>query len=111
MPFVSPRMSLSHLKFEPGYTSPPHKTQLIDTIRTIRVSLEDSRTLADQENEEEILETAADECATCCRSVALVITAMLLIRHVYVVLTVSVGGYPFSLITVIKCMSCSWTLN
>ncbi|XP_075491138.1 uncharacterized protein LOC142529480 isoform X1 [Primulina tabacum] len=88
-------------KFEPGYTSPPQKTKLNDTILTIRVSLEESRTGADQENEEEILEIAADKSATYCRSVALVFTALLLIRHIYVVLAVGVGGYPFSLLTLL----------
>ncbi|XP_073149983.1 uncharacterized protein [Henckelia pumila] len=89
-------------KFEPGYTSPPQKTQLNDTIVTIRVSLEDSRSGADQENEEDILESAAaDQSGAYCRSVALIFTALLLIRHVYVVLAVGVGGYPFSLLTVL----------
>lgn len=88
-------------KFEPGYTSPPQKTQLNDTTVTIRVSLEDSRTGTDEENEEEILEAAADKSAIYCRSVALVFTVLLLIRHIYVVLAVGIGGYPFSLLTVL----------
>ncbi|XP_073314040.1 uncharacterized protein [Primulina huaijiensis] len=86
-------------KFESGYISPPQKTQLNDTTVTIRFSLEDSRTGEDQQNDEEILENAADKSATYCRSAALVFTALLLIRHIYVVL--SVGGHPFSLLTML----------
>ncbi|PIM97703.1 Ubiquitin--protein ligase [Handroanthus impetiginosus] len=95
-------------KFEPGYTSPPKKTQLINTTVTIRGSLEVPRNDREQENPEEILETeysecvsAADRSASCCRSVALIFTALLLIRHLFAVLTGGAGAYPFSLPTVL----------
>ncbi|KAI3449401.1 hypothetical protein Pfo_006066 [Paulownia fortunei] len=95
-------------KFEPGYTSPPKKTQLIDTTVTIRGSLEVPRNEQEEENPGEILETEDSECASaadrsafCCRSVALIFTALLLIRHLFAVLTGGAGGYPFSLLTVL----------
>ncbi|KAL0418906.1 UNVERIFIED_CONTAM: hypothetical protein Sradi_1304100 [Sesamum radiatum] len=43
---------------------------------------------------------AADRTVSCCRLVALIFTALLLIRHLFAVLTVGTGGYPFSLLTV-----------
>ncbi|XP_020550826.1 uncharacterized protein LOC105163052 isoform X3 [Sesamum indicum] len=95
-------------KFEPGYTSPPKKTQLIDTTVTIRGSLEVPRDEQEQENRGEIVDTEYSECAStaersayCCRSVALIFTALLLIRHLFAVLTGGAGGYPFSLLTVL----------
>ncbi|KAK4418062.1 putative E3 ubiquitin ligase SUD1 [Sesamum alatum] len=95
-------------KFEPGYTSPPKKTQLIDTTVTIRGSLEVPRDEQEQENRGEILDTEYSECAStaersasCCRSVALIFTALLLIRHLFAVLTGGAGEYPFSLLTVL----------
>ncbi|XP_073300475.1 uncharacterized protein [Primulina huaijiensis] len=98
-------------KFEPGYTSQPKKAHLIDTtIVTIRGRLEIPRINREQENVGEILETeysecasAADRSAACCRSVALILTALLLIRHCFAVFasgTVS-GGYPSSLPTLL----------
>ncbi|XP_011079563.1 uncharacterized protein LOC105163052 isoform X2 [Sesamum indicum] len=67
-------------KFEPGYTSPPKKTQLIDTTVTIRGSLEVPRDEQEQENRGEIVDTEYSECAStaersayCCRSVALIV--------------------------------------
>ncbi|KAL0389707.1 UNVERIFIED_CONTAM: putative E3 ubiquitin ligase SUD1 [Sesamum calycinum] len=95
-------------KFEPGYTSPPKKTQLIDTTVTIRGSLEVPRDEQELENRGEILDTEYSECAStaersayCCRSVALIFTALLLIRHLFAVLTGGAGEYPFSLLTVL----------
>ncbi|KAL0311468.1 UNVERIFIED_CONTAM: hypothetical protein Sangu_2441500 [Sesamum angustifolium] len=44
---------------------------------------------------------AADRTVSCCRLVALIFTALLLIRHLFAVLTVGTGGYPFSLLTVL----------
>ncbi|KAL0435965.1 UNVERIFIED_CONTAM: putative E3 ubiquitin ligase SUD1 [Sesamum radiatum] len=100
-------------KFEPGYTSPPKKTQLIDTTVTIRGSLEVPRDEQEQENRGEILDTEYSECAStaersayCCRSVALIFTALLLIRHLFAVLTGGAGEYPFSLLTVLIVKAC-----
>ncbi|XP_073151438.1 uncharacterized protein [Henckelia pumila] len=99
-------------KFEPGYTSQPKKAHLIDTtIVTIRGSLEIPRMNPEQENVGEILETefsecasAADRSAACCRSVALILTALLLIRHLFAVFisgAAGSGGYPLSLPTLL----------
>ncbi|XP_057782209.1 uncharacterized protein LOC131000355 [Salvia miltiorrhiza] len=88
-------------KFEPGYTSPPKKIQLIDATVTIRGSLEVPR------NDEQQLETehfecddAADRSASFCRTLALIFTALLLTRHLFGVVS-GAGDYPFSLVTVL----------
>ncbi|KAL7112531.1 hypothetical protein ACP275_04G008100 [Erythranthe tilingii] len=97
-------------KFEPGYTSPPEKKQLIDTTVTIRGSLQvPNRNEQEEENRGEIVEaeeesdceSAADRSASCCRSVALILTALLLTRHLFAVLIGGAGAYPFSLLTVL----------
>ncbi|KAI3460758.1 hypothetical protein Pfo_017421 [Paulownia fortunei] len=95
-------------KFKPGYTTLPKKPQLIDTTVTIRGSLEVPRTESEHENPVENLETdyydcasPADISASCCRSVALIFTILLLIRHLFAVFTGGAGGYPFSLVTVL----------
>ncbi|KAL0371528.1 UNVERIFIED_CONTAM: putative E3 ubiquitin ligase SUD1 [Sesamum angustifolium] len=71
-------------------------------------SLEVPRDEQEQENRGEILDTEYSECASsaersayCCRSVALIFTALLLIRHLFAVLTGGAGEYPFSLLTVL----------
>lgn len=88
-------------KFEPGYTSPPpKKTQLIDATVTIRESLEVPR----NEQEEENINLECDESdtsASCCRTLALTFTALLLMRHLFAVVTGGAGAYPFSLLTVL----------
>ncbi|XP_051118944.1 uncharacterized protein LOC127243114 [Andrographis paniculata] len=95
-------------KFEPGYTSPPKKTQLIATTITIRETL--VVPINEEEgNQGEILDrdyyseyaTADNTGAACWRSVALIFTALLLIRHLFDVLTGEEGPYPFSLATVL----------
>ncbi|KAL3648106.1 hypothetical protein CASFOL_009074 [Castilleja foliolosa] len=95
-------------KFESGYISPPKKIQQNDTTVTIRESLEVPRNEQQQENRGEIIETedyesglAANKSAYCCRSVALILTALLLIRHLFVVLTGGEGTYPYSFLTVV----------
>ncbi|XP_073049767.1 uncharacterized protein [Primulina eburnea] len=97
-------------KFEPGYTSQPKKAHLIDTTTvTIRGSLEIPR-INPEQNVGEILETeysecasAADRSAACCRSVALILTALLLIRHLFDVFNSGAGSgsYPLSLPTLL----------
>ncbi|KAG6436030.1 hypothetical protein SASPL_100911 [Salvia splendens] len=89
-------------KFEPGYTSPPKKVQLIDATVTIRVSLEVPRN--EQEEEDERLETESEDgdnrSASFCTTLALIFTALLLTRHVFAVVS-GEGDYPFSLLTVL----------
>ncbi|CAI9785578.1 unnamed protein product [Fraxinus pennsylvanica] len=92
-------------KFEPEYTAPPKKPQLIDSTVTIRGSLEVPRREPEQENAVQILESecasAADTTASWCRSVAVIFTVLLLIRYLLVVLTGGTGDYPFSLLTLL----------
>ncbi|XP_051141837.1 uncharacterized protein LOC127258847 [Andrographis paniculata] len=95
-------------RFEPGYVSAlPKKTGRIDATVTIRGSLEVLRN--DQEgNPREVVETEHSECASatdrsgaCCRSVALMLTALLLIKQLFDVVVGGAGDYHFSLMTVV----------
>ncbi|KAF5931437.1 hypothetical protein HYC85_032310 [Camellia sinensis] len=138
-------------KFEAGYTAPPpKKTQLVDTVvtirylsyRLIRVEIYDPcyhlRTIEfqpcsfytahyysevwkfqeesdDKQNPElvaiaegQMLETNYSECSeaavrstTCCRSIALIFTVLLLARHLLAVLTGGTEDYPFTLVTLL----------
>ncbi|CAK9145211.1 unnamed protein product [Ilex paraguariensis] len=102
-------------KFEPGYTSPPPKAQSIDTTLTTRGSLEVPRRGQEIEDSEleaieegQMLETGYPECsssvyssASCCRSVALIFTVVLLVRHLLAVLIEGTEGYPFTLLTLL----------
>ncbi|CAA3033767.1 uncharacterized protein LOC111411750 [Olea europaea var. sylvestris] len=92
-------------KFEPGYTTPPKKAQLIDSAVTIRGSLEVPRREPEQENAVQILDyecaSAADRSASWCRSVAVIFIVLLLIRYLLVLLTGGTGNYPFSLLTLL----------
>ncbi|KAG8370609.1 hypothetical protein BUALT_Bualt13G0001200 [Buddleja alternifolia] len=97
-------------KFEPGYTFPFEvTTQLIDTAVTISKEVTKTTLLyrvdclrSLGENPGEILQTdAADKNSFCCRLVALIFTALLLIRHLFAVLTGEAEGYPFSVLTVL----------
>ncbi|KAA8543036.1 hypothetical protein F0562_021469 [Nyssa sinensis] len=101
-------------KFEPGYTAPPKKAQLVDAAVTIRGSLEVPRRERETENgglvgngEGQMLETEdysecslpADRSAACCRTVALIFTVLLLVRHLLAVLNGRTEDYPFTLLT------------
>ncbi|CAA0831982.1 RING/FYVE/PHD zinc finger superfamily protein [Striga hermonthica] len=99
-------------KFEPGYTCPPPKkaNQFVTSV-TIRESLGVGRDEEEQENRGQVFEAEDyddSECAyeanksasSCCRLVALIITALLLTRHLFGVV-IGEETYPFSLLTVI----------
>ncbi|KAI9082654.1 hypothetical protein K1719_035523 [Acacia pycnantha] len=100
--------------YEPGYTAVPKKSQINDAAMTIRDSLQiprDEEPLsARSEGSEEGVTTiegdysectsTADRSASCCRSLALFFTLVLLVRHLFVVLTSAKEDYPFSLLTV-----------
>ncbi|KAH1195673.1 hypothetical protein GmHk_19G056124 [Glycine max] len=45
--------------------------------------------------------SAADRSASCCRSLAIAFTLVLLVRHLFAVLTYGTEDYPFTLLTVI----------
>ncbi|KVI12448.1 Protein of unknown function DUF3675 [Cynara cardunculus var. scolymus] len=107
-------------KFEPGYSLSPLKkaSQHIDDTRlTIRESSEVPRTdenletvnIAIAGDEEESLveqdyaaecSSAADTAASMCRTLALIFTVLLLVRHSIGVLMGETGDYPFTLLTV-----------
>ncbi|XP_028091374.1 uncharacterized protein LOC114291710 [Camellia sinensis] len=103
-------------KFEAGYTAPPpKKAQLVDTVVTVSGSLEVPRRERRQQNPElvaiaegQMLETNYSECSeaavrstTCCRSIALIFTVLLLGRHLLAVLTGGTEDYPFTLVTLL----------
>ncbi|KAG9457909.1 hypothetical protein H6P81_002417 [Aristolochia fimbriata] len=101
--------------FEPGYAAPPKKTRLADVAVTIRGSLEVPRLNPELYNPElvaavaargRIVENGSAECsgesgrsASCCRSVALIFTFLLLVRHLVALLTGGADHYAFTLFT------------
>ncbi|XP_015891740.1 uncharacterized protein LOC107426148 isoform X2 [Ziziphus jujuba] len=101
--------------YEPGYTALPKKSQLIDAAVTIRESLQIPRreqeplsprlaSLAEGvslENDDSECNSAADRSASCCRSLALAITVILLVRHLFAVFNGGAEDYPFTLLTII----------
>ncbi|KAJ0589822.1 putative E3 ubiquitin-protein ligase MARCH [Helianthus annuus] len=106
--------------FEPGYTAPPPKKASQDTHVTIRESVEASRTdenlviiaIADEE-EENLIEreyaecsSTADATASMCRTLALIFTILLLVRHFIGVLIGETGNYPFTLLTLLLIKAC-----
>ncbi|XP_038903313.1 uncharacterized protein LOC120089938 isoform X2 [Benincasa hispida] len=95
--------------YEPGYTAPSKKPQHADPGVTIRNSVEIPRS-EDEETAEPpddggALDTAcsttADRGASCCKSVALTFTLVLLVRHFYDVVAVGTAEYPFTVATVL----------
>ncbi|GMY17035.1 E3 ubiquitin-protein ligase MARCHF8 [Fagus crenata] len=95
-------------QYEPGYTAPSKKSQLIDAAVTIRDSLQIPR------REQEIINprlrgindysectSAADRSASWCRSLALTFTVILLVKHSLDVLRGGTEDYPFTLLTVL----------
>ncbi|XP_009802973.1 uncharacterized protein [Nicotiana sylvestris] len=107
-------------KFEPGYTAPPpKKADLLDnTAATIRgnaeADIENGRERvvvleSDSEEEGQMLvrsqysecSQAADRSASCCRTVALIFTILLMMRHLLEVLNGGPRNYPFTLPTLL----------
>ncbi|XP_057460887.1 uncharacterized protein LOC130751320 [Actinidia eriantha] len=99
-------------KFEPGYTAPAKNSQLVDAVVTIRGSLEVPRRERALQNpaieEGQMLQTdysqcssAPDRSAACCRTIALIFTALMLERHLFAVLTGGTEDYPFTLLTLL----------
>ncbi|XP_074315811.1 uncharacterized protein LOC141652053 [Silene latifolia] len=99
-------------KYEPGYTAiakQPKKIVVQDEVVTIRRSLEDPRTDEELENPNILAgaecSSAIDRFASYCKTVALVFTAVLLLRHLLEVLA-GTGHYPFSPTTIIILRGC-----
>ncbi|KAK9930714.1 hypothetical protein M0R45_027770 [Rubus argutus] len=93
-------------KYEPGYTAPPKKSELDESAVTIRDSVRVPRRREQDEESgsprlERVCSSAADRSANFCRSLALLLTVVLLVRHLFVVLTGSDEDYPFTLLTVL----------
>ncbi|XP_022757902.1 uncharacterized protein LOC111305014 isoform X2 [Durio zibethinus] len=103
-------------EYRPGYTvtAPSKTSRLIEAAITIRDSLQIPRieveaqhqrlvALAERmnvENEEfSQCTSAADRGASCCRSLVLTFTVVLLIKHVFAVLNGETDHYPFALLT------------
>ncbi|KAI5399052.1 uncharacterized protein LOC127097617 [Lathyrus oleraceus] len=102
-------------QYEPGYTAPaPKKCKNSNEVMTIRYSLEISRREEEAllnrrivEYEEGVRENnyvectyAADRSAFCCRSLALAFTLLLLLRHLFALLTSGMEDYPFTILTI-----------
>ncbi|XP_075641370.1 uncharacterized protein LOC142613070 isoform X2 [Castanea sativa] len=99
-------------KYEPGYTAPSKKSQsLVDEAVTI--SNRDGLQIPRGEEETIIrprlvaiseypeCTSAADRSASCCRSLALTFTVVLLMKHMFAVLHGGTEDYPFTLLTVL----------
>ncbi|XP_031739593.1 uncharacterized protein LOC101220948 isoform X2 [Cucumis sativus] len=99
--------------YEPGYTAPSKKPHHADPPSvTLRDGVEIPRS-EDEETAEpasspdddsasvSACSTTADRGASCCKSVALTFTLVLLVRHFYDVVAVGTADYPFTLATVL----------
>ncbi|KAJ0979868.1 hypothetical protein J5N97_015342 [Dioscorea zingiberensis] len=93
-------------KFEPGYSAPPKKA-LVDVPVTIRGSLEVQRLNyeARPEDEEDYYfnpgwPAAADRSFSYCRTIALMVTVLLLYKHLLLVLSAGDDHYALTLLTV-----------
>ncbi|XP_004494417.1 uncharacterized protein [Cicer arietinum] len=100
-------------QYEPGYTSPPKKSEINDEAMSIREEEEASNERRESEVEGIVIESDNSECsstadrsASYCRSLALAFTLGLLVRHFFVVLTCGTEEYPFTLFTVIILKAC-----
>ncbi|KAF8036784.1 hypothetical protein BT93_C2483 [Corymbia citriodora subsp. variegata] len=99
--------------YEPGYTAPSKKSQMIEAAVTIRDSLQVPRAEPELQSPRSLVAgapieavysecaSAADRGAACCRALALTFTALLLLRHMFDVLTGRPEEYPFTLVTVL----------
>ncbi|XP_061353208.1 uncharacterized protein LOC133297985 [Gastrolobium bilobum] len=95
-------------KYEPGFTASPKKAQIIDEAMSIRREQEASNARIEAVVEGVAIERDYSECssatdrnASCCRSLALAFTVVLLVRHLFAALTNGTEDYPFTLLTVI----------
>ncbi|XP_021768769.1 uncharacterized protein LOC110733056 isoform X2 [Chenopodium quinoa] len=100
-------------KYEPGYTAipkQPKKIVVLDQVVSIRGSLEVPRTEQESQNSDLLAiaecSSEAERSASCCKTVALIFTFLLLLRHMFDVLLGGAEQPPFSLLTVIILRSC-----
>ncbi|KAK8588198.1 hypothetical protein V6N13_087142 [Hibiscus sabdariffa] len=102
-------------EYGPGYTVTLHsnKSRLIEAAVIIRDSQQTRGTEAENERlvafaeemnvENELFECtlAADRSASCCRSLALTFTVVLVVKHLFAVLNGETDHYPFALVTIL----------
>ncbi|KAJ8748257.1 hypothetical protein K2173_000829 [Erythroxylum novogranatense] len=102
--------------YEPGYTAPSKKSKLIEAM-TIRDSLDIPRTEHELENDGLVVaiveaipaDTVYTECrspategsSSCCRTMVVTFTVLLLLRHLFDTLTGGTEDYPFTLFTIL----------
>lgn len=100
-------------KYEPGYTAVPKQPKniiVLDEVITIRESIEVPRSEQELQNSE--LSTMnecsldADRSASCCRTLALIFTVLLLMRHLLDALSGEAQQYPFSIFTILLLKIC-----
>ncbi|KAK0583594.1 hypothetical protein LWI29_038538 [Acer saccharum] len=102
-------------EYGPGYTAPSKKSQLIEAAVTIRDSLQVPRREHEPQSRRLVAiaeglaaeshytecRSAADRTATCCQSLALTFTVLLLLKHMFAVLAGETEQYPFTLVTIL----------
>ncbi|XP_048493567.1 uncharacterized protein LOC104889416 isoform X1 [Beta vulgaris subsp. vulgaris] len=100
-------------KYEPGYTAipkQPKKIVVLDEVVSIRGSLEIPRTEQAPQNPDLLAiaecSSEAERSASCCRTVALIFTFLLLMRHMLDVLLGGAEYHPFSILTVLILRGC-----
>ncbi|XP_020571795.1 uncharacterized protein LOC110018724 [Phalaenopsis equestris] len=96
-------------KFEPGYVvslPQPAKPHLVDVVFTIRETIEVARHNYDPENHTVLVitsnepERVSDRSVTLCRLIVLMFTIILLVRHLFALLSGNAEDYAFTLATV-----------
>uniref|UniRef100_A0A7N0R9T7 RING-CH-type domain-containing protein n=1 Tax=Kalanchoe fedtschenkoi TaxID=63787 RepID=A0A7N0R9T7_KALFE len=95
-------------KYQPNYiVPPPKKCQPVDAVVTIRESLDgpagdqDLDDLGLDFRDDSECSSAADRSASFCKSVALIFTFLLLLRHLSDALLGEKDDYPFTLVTLL----------
>ncbi|KAL5135742.1 DNA mismatch repair protein MSH6 [Glycine soja] len=96
-------------QYEPGYTAPPpKKSKINDEAMSIREEEEASNARIEimvegvaMESDYSECSSAADRSGSCCRSLAIAFTLVLLVRHLFPVLTNGTEDYPFTLLTIL----------
>ncbi|KAM7275974.1 hypothetical protein ACFE04_017840 [Oxalis oulophora] len=95
-------------EYRPGYTAPSKKSQLIEAAVTIRDSLQVPRRehepptpTTDDEDDYPQCTTSVDSTAARCRLLVLTFTVLLLVRHLFTMLTDEEEDYPFPILIVI----------
>ncbi|OAY61918.1 E3 ubiquitin-protein ligase MARCHF1 [Manihot esculenta] len=98
-------------KYEPGYTAASKKCQQIEET-TIR----DSSEIATENEPESPIEdaaysefertSAADRSASYCRVLALTLTVVLILKHLFATITGGTEDYPFTLVTILVLRIC-----